>query len=136
MSLQNDAIAASHIMPRDKGAAPLDFVIAVMALPQFREEDRQSHATAQGEGKALRGGRQRHQQRMPKKAPVGHERGGDQAGRRQHVGRHIGEADIDFPAAKHRQHEGGREKQAREAQHDGGVHRRYCAIAPWSACET
>ena len=25
-------IAASHIMPRDKGAAPLDFVIAVMAL--------------------------------------------------------------------------------------------------------
>src|SRR3954470_14899410 len=26
------AVAASHIMPRDKGAAPLDFVIAVMAL--------------------------------------------------------------------------------------------------------
>jgi cell division transport system permease protein len=32
MSLQDDAIAASHIMPRDKGAAPLDFVIAVIAL--------------------------------------------------------------------------------------------------------
>ena len=28
----NETIAASHIMPRDKGAAPLDFVIAVMAL--------------------------------------------------------------------------------------------------------
>jgi cell division transport system permease protein len=27
-----DAMAARHIMPRDKGAAPLDFVIAVMAL--------------------------------------------------------------------------------------------------------
>src|ERR1700712_1930844 len=25
-------LSASHIMPRDKGAAPLDFVIAVMAL--------------------------------------------------------------------------------------------------------
>ena len=29
---KSDAVAASHIMPRDKGAAPLDFVIAVMAL--------------------------------------------------------------------------------------------------------
>jgi cell division transport system permease protein len=29
---KSDTIAASHIMPRDKGAAPLDFVIAVMAL--------------------------------------------------------------------------------------------------------
>src|ERR1700754_1419608 len=33
MSPRNDdALAASHIMPRDRGAAPLDFVIAVMAL--------------------------------------------------------------------------------------------------------
>jgi cell division transport system permease protein len=31
-NLKNDTVAASHIMPRDKGAAPLDFVIAVMAL--------------------------------------------------------------------------------------------------------
>jgi cell division transport system permease protein len=29
---KSEILAASHIMPRDKGAAPLDFVIAVMAL--------------------------------------------------------------------------------------------------------
>jgi cell division transport system permease protein len=32
MMRDDDALAARHIMPRDKGAAPLDFVIAVMAL--------------------------------------------------------------------------------------------------------
>jgi cell division transport system permease protein len=32
MSTRNETLSASHIMPRDKGAAPLDFVIAVMAL--------------------------------------------------------------------------------------------------------
>ena len=30
--MSEKSISASHIMPRDKGAAPLDFVIAVMAL--------------------------------------------------------------------------------------------------------
>ena len=32
MSGREESPSASHIMPRDKGAAPLDFVIAVMAL--------------------------------------------------------------------------------------------------------